>query len=385
VYRQQPELTCKALELAVRGRPARITGPFRSGYVFAVARSRLATSRFISRLLQLIQAAAASEAVSAAGPQHMRQLLSLAVSCCKLAEDMLQDEYSYELPCRTSAALTTAQHALAAAAALAHCSSAGAEQQLGTAAAHYGMESADTGSCSSSGSSSRQAAGCAMGAQGVVHVAVHLVARGMQLAGRTLGEVLVTAEGGVAVTAPVPTTDKAQLNSLATLQPCSAAAADVEDDSRAQVVATIMSQRLGPMYTSSAYTGSALLRSSTPAMQWLAEVLPAVELPGGPGSEQACAAARQQLLQLQGCLQQDLQEAVEVMDSSRAFGTAEASSGASAQAAAAGVREQPYAVALEVSRVIMLMKALGGGGAVCAVPAAPMLQQPWLCGAAWAE
>jgi hypothetical protein len=43
---------------------------------------------------------------------------------------------------------------------------------------------------------------------------------------------------------------------------------------------------------------------------WLGSVLPAVELPGGPGSEQACAAARQQLLQLQSRLQQDMQEVV---------------------------------------------------------------------------
>jgi hypothetical protein len=309
----------------------------------------MATSEFISRLLQLIQAATASGAVSAAGPQHMRQLLSLAVSCFKLAEDMAQHERGG----MTAAGLTIAEQAMAAAAAMAHRSSAGAWQQAGTAAAQCGMGSiADAGS-----SSSRQ--GCATGAQGVAHEAVLLVARAMHLAGRTLGDVLVKEEGDEAVTAPVPKTDKGQLDSLATLQPCSAAdaaapaaasAAAAEGDSgdRAQVAATI----------------GALSRSSTPAMQWLAEVLPAVELPGGPGSEQACAAARQQLLQLQGGLQQDLQEAVGTMDSSRAYGTPEASSGASAQAAAASVREQPVAAALEVPRVPKLMKEFGG--ALCA-------------------
>jgi hypothetical protein len=95
-------------------------------------------------------------------------------------------------------------------------------------------------------------------------------------------------------------------------------------------------------------------------MQWLAEVLPAVELPGGPRSEQACAAARQQLLQLQGRLQQDLQESVEMMDSSRAYVATEASSGASGQAAAASMHEQPSAVAPEVPQLFKLIKAFGG-------------------------
>jgi hypothetical protein len=46
------------------------------------------------------------------------------------------------------------------------------------------------------------------------------------------------------------------------------------------------------------------------AVGWLAPVLAAVQLPGAAGSEAACAAARQQLMQLQGRLQQDLQDAV---------------------------------------------------------------------------
>jgi hypothetical protein len=46
------------------------------------------------------------------------------------------------------------------------------------------------------------------------------------------------------------------------------------------------------------------------AVHGLGLALPAVELPGGPASEQACAAARQQLLQLQGRLQQGLQDAL---------------------------------------------------------------------------
>jgi hypothetical protein len=46
------------------------------------------------------------------------------------------------------------------------------------------------------------------------------------------------------------------------------------------------------------------------AAHGLSLALPAVALPGGPGSEQACAAARQQLLQLQGHLQQSLQDAL---------------------------------------------------------------------------
>jgi hypothetical protein len=52
------------------------------------------------------------------------------------------------------------------------------------------------------------------------------------------------------------------------------------------------------------------LRPWGDSVQGLGLALPAVELPCGPGSEQACAAARQQLLQLQGRPQQGLQDAL---------------------------------------------------------------------------
>jgi hypothetical protein len=150
----------------------------------------LAAKSFISCLLQLIQAATASEAVSAAGLQRLRQLFCLTVSCLKLAKYIVQHQQGRMA--ETAAGLNVAQHALAAAAALAHRSSAGAWQQAGTAAAHQGMGSnAGTGSNSgSSSSSSRQAADCAAGAQGVVHEAMLLVGRGMHLAGTMLGDVL---------------------------------------------------------------------------------------------------------------------------------------------------------------------------------------------------
>ncbi|KAF6253232.1 hypothetical protein COO60DRAFT_1643321 [Scenedesmus sp. NREL 46B-D3] len=76
---------------------------------------------------------------------------------------------------------------------------------------------------------------------------------------------------------------------------------------------------------------------------WLGTVLPAIEMLGGPGSEQACAAARQQLLQLQGRLQQGLQEAVGVLDSSTGI--------------CAGVL--PAAVAAALPAVAQQMAALG--------------------------
>jgi hypothetical protein len=275
----------------------------------------------------------------------MRQLSSLAVSCLKLAKFKVQRQQGSLA--ETAAWLNIAQHALAAA--LAHRSSAVAWHQAGTDAARHGMGSnAGTGSSSSS----IQTADRTMGAQVVVHEAVLLVARGMHLAGTTLGDMLVKKAGDKAVTAALSLAGSgtAQLNSLAPRLPHSkadtaaAAASAAEHDGRAQVAATI----------------GALLRSSTPAMQWLAEVLPAVELPGGPGSEQACAAARQQLLQLQGRLQQDLQETLEVMGNSRAYVTREASSGASGQAAAASMHEQPFAVAPEVPQLFKLIKAFGG-------------------------
>jgi hypothetical protein len=50
--------------------------------------------------------------------------------------------------------------------------------------------------------------------------------------------------------------------------------------------------------------------------------LHAVELPGGPGSEQVCAAARQRLLQLQGGLQQGLRAITDDFRQSIAAGTA---------------------------------------------------------------
>jgi hypothetical protein len=59
-----------------------------------------------------------------------------------------------------------------------------------------------------------------------------------------------------------------------------------------------------------------LLRCCEEAVRGLGLALPVVELPGGPGSEQACAAARQQLLQLQSHLQQCLQDAVAALASS---------------------------------------------------------------------
>jgi hypothetical protein len=53
-----------------------------------------------------------------------------------------------------------------------------------------------------------------------------------------------------------------------------------------------------------------MLRDCSAKLEWLGHELQSVELPGGPGSEWGRTAARQQLLQLQGRLQQGLQDAV---------------------------------------------------------------------------
>jgi hypothetical protein len=84
-----------------------------------------------------------------------------------------------------------------------------------------------------------------------------------------------------------------------------------------------------------------LLRCCDQAVRGLGSALPAVALPGGPGSEQACAAARQQLLQLQGCLQQGLQDAQAKVASSSiscssSGGTKSAGVDSSSDVAAAG-------------------------------------------------
>jgi hypothetical protein len=134
-------------------------------------------------------------------------------------------------------------------------------------------------------------------------------------------------------------------------EPEAAAAAAAGSNSAAELAAVLNSQ----------------LKSFNESVHWLGDVLPAVELPGGPGSEQACATARQQLLQLQGRLQQGLEHAaVGMVDSSSGSsdGTYVSGSGSDQAAAAAEASELPPAIAAALPGLAQQMVALGE--ALCA-------------------
>jgi hypothetical protein len=86
-----------------------------------------------------------------------------------------------------------------------------------------------------------------------------------------------------------------------------------------------------------------------------------VQLPGAAASEQACAAARQQLMQLQGRLQQDLQDAVVALDSS---GGSSRAASHNAEPAAAAASDLPPAVAAALPDLAQKMVVFGH--ALCA-------------------
>jgi hypothetical protein len=118
---------------------------------------------------------------------------------------------------------------------------------------------------------------------------------------------------------------------------------------------------------------SELMRGFQPDVCYLGATLPAVELPGGPGSEQACAAARQQLLQLQAGLQQGL--GAVVLDSTAAGSSSSSGSGSgsgsSSGTAGASEASTPFKMA-SVPGLAQQLVALGG--ALCA-----QLPLPYCC------
>jgi hypothetical protein len=269
-YRQQPELTCKALELVVRLHAANAVAG--SGLVLSLS----AVLNFCSTVLQLCQDAAAqlSMAASSAKGAVRQQLLSLVLSCSKLAAVRRDTEPG---PGNSLALI------------------ARDEMMLGV---QLSSGEADAGSSSSScvgtaGAAQREAA----------YMSLVLVARGFLLAGQVL-----------------EATELSQCNT--------AEASDVLGDCRRAVC-------------------------------HLGTTLPAVELPGGPASEQGCAAARQQLLQLQAGLQQDLDAMV--LDNTAAGSNSSSGSGSGAASAGKG------STALDMAAVPGLAQQLVAlGGALCA-------------------
>jgi hypothetical protein len=112
---------------------------------------------------------------------------------------------------------------------------------------------------------------------------------------------------------------------------------------------------------------SELLRGCRRAACHLGATLPTVELPGGPGSEQACAAARQQLLTLQAGLQQGLDAAV--LDSTAAGSSSSSGSGSDTAGASEGSTAVDMAAVPGLAQQLVVL-----GGALCA-----QLPLPYCC------
>uniref|UniRef100_A0A383VU48 Uncharacterized protein n=1 Tax=Tetradesmus obliquus TaxID=3088 RepID=A0A383VU48_TETOB len=109
---------------------------------------------------------------------------------------------------------------------------------------------------------------------------------------------------------------------------------------------------------------AATLQAWADAVSWLGAVLPAVELPGAAGTEEVCVGARQQLLQLQGRLQQDLQGALATLASSSSSSSSGNARGDAEPAATAEAGALPPAVAAVLPGLAQQMVALGH--ALCA-------------------
>jgi hypothetical protein len=353
-YRQQPKLTCKALELVIRLKRD-ITEPK------ATCRARLRALSFASHVLRLRSTAAAANHAEA---QQVRQLFGMAVSCLKQVS---------VVPSRNNRKLTAASLELAAAAAAAAAAlggAAAAEQQPGQSVGSDTITTRDAASSSSSSAAGTPSAGVKgeAGCMGLVLVARGLLAAGQHMS--SINEAVNTGDSGAGTAAAEATAPRSPRDSepsscsldsgdnSASLssgdgeagEPEAAAAAATDSNSAAELTAALEDH----------------LKGFNKRVRWLGHVLPAIELPGGPGSEQACAAARQQLLQLQGRLQQGVQDAVVNLDSSSGSsdGIDVSSSGSDEAAAAAKASELPPAVAAALPGLAQQMVALGE--ALCA-------------------
>jgi hypothetical protein len=341
-YQQQPELACKALELAARTKQDTAATP----------RARLRALSSASCVLRFCNEAAT------AGPaeqQQMCQLFGLALSCLKQASAVPSGN-NRKL---TAASLEAAAAAVAAAAALG--GALASQQQL----AHSDIADRDTASSSSSAAHAPSTGSKgAAGRMGLVLAARGLLAAGQHMS--SINEAASTGESEVGTAAPASTSPRhSNLSSS-----CASdhddnddSASDDEDDRQPEAAAAAEAG------SSSAGEFAAVLedhlKSFDTHVRWLGLALPAAELPGGPGSEQACAAAKQQLLQLQGRLQQGLQDAVGKADSSSGSSDAVDVSGSDIDgAAAAAASELPPAVAAATAAIAQQMVALGE--ALCA-------------------
>jgi hypothetical protein len=151
----------------------------------------------------------------------------------------------------------------------------------------------------------------------VTRMGVMLCAQGLRHAGQT-----------ILAAPPAPTATRSRGGSSAFAE-VEAALSTLPSSSAALLRAafTLVTRMAQPAPAQAIQPGVSTVRYWQEAVERLGLVLPAVELPGGPGSEQACAAAKQKLLQLQGRVQQGLQDALAKVASTSSNGGSSRSAG----------------------------------------------------------
>jgi hypothetical protein len=270
-YAKQPPLTCKVFELALRANNSADASSFAADVLSSIAKLCLD-----------------APATAAADQEQLRQAFALSLSCLKLAaaqcsEGQLQPHQQKAIGVVAYAAVLTAEGLERSAQKQQHThgstegDSSGSSSGDDSVSGSSGSEGDSDSDSDDSSNSSRSRYGGSLPA-GISRMLVMLVARGLLLAARP--ELRTGAE------------------------PTAAAAAAAASDATA---AGSSSATAVPQITAAA---AALLRNQIRSgVDWLERVLPAVELPGGAASEPA----KQQLLQLQGRLQQDFQDSRQLL------------------------------------------------------------------------
>jgi hypothetical protein len=315
---QQLQLTCQVLELAVR---AEVHGEGTAAHHAAFTDDILQTGLGLCGE----HSDAATAAAAAAATQHAQQLFALAVSCLKLAAA----QPSTALPPSTGC---NAQQTAAAAAVRQACVTTDAVdvglqlmrlalapiQQVGDAT----PVAVNSTGCSSS-SRAASSAPADLGRLGLV-----LTARGM-----LLEAALVQSAGGYEVVMQ----EAAAM--YAAMAPAASASGAATTSSSGSLDVVVQFDLEGSQAWSQGV--SCFLQQ------------PAIELPGAAGSEQTCAAAKQQLLQLQGRMQKELNAALELLNGA----TNSSSSGSSLPARALSAADVTDGTSVEHSRLQLLVAA----------------------------
>jgi hypothetical protein len=366
-YLQQPETTCKALELAVRNTAVVELGDLQPGFPVNVlattssggkrAQDQQQPNQQQQQQQQRQQQRKGQQAQKQQQAHQDKQAFAVAVSSFKLAAVMLERGKEHpsgklwlsgvvgyfrglignalEIAAGLSSSASAAQQATQA-----------AGDSAAAAAAASSRGSRVSSSSSSAGPSSRPPAGASS-------MALLLVARcflfGSKLLGAAaaaLGEDDIKSEAAAATTVAGSDVDAAGVTTDVAAGAAGAAAdLTVETAGSARSVAVPAledaaaekgkeSTAAGPAVSDAAaaaavdsapscnemllaaqqaatiYSLDSTLRDCSAKLEWLGQELQSVELFGGPGSEWGRAAARQQLLQLQSDLQQGLQDAV---------------------------------------------------------------------------